>query len=232
MALEVIGAGFGRTGTLSLKVALETLGFSKCHHMQEVPGSSAQIDAWLARARGDDVAWEDVFAGFRSCCDWPSCNYWRELIERYPDAKVVLTVRDPDRWYDSANATIYPVSRDFPRILKLLVPRLRRLNEMIDATVWDGTFGGRFEDREYAQQVFAEHNEAVKAGVPPERLLVFEAKDGWAPLCEFLGVPVPDEPYPHLNDTESLKRNLRRMKFAARALAVVALVAVAALWLR
>ena len=212
MSLKVIGAGFGRTGTSSLKEALEQLGFSKCHHMEEVGKSGAQVRFWQAAANGVEVDWAEVFDGFQSSCDWPSCSYWEQLLHRYPDAKIVLTIRDENRWYESVSRTIYPVSFLLPRWLVWLVPPFARLNKMIIATIWDGVFSGRFEDREHALQVYRDHNAHVSATVQASRLLVFEAKDGWEPLCRFLDVPVPEQDYPHLNDTAQIQRMIRRVR--------------------
>lgn len=228
MALQVVGAGFGRTGTTSLKAALEQLGFSKCHHMEEVAKNPSQVTEWKTLADGGSVDWDALFEGYRASCDWPSCTYWKQLADHYPEAKVVLSVRDESRWYDSVAETIYPASFIYPRVLLWLVPPLRRFSEMVIASVWEGEFDGRFEDREHALRVYREHNAKVKADVPPERLLVFEAKDGWEPLCRFLDVPVPDGPYPHLNDA----RQIRRMLVAARVTgwALLAAVAVGVVW--
>ena len=212
MALQVIGAGFGRTGTTSLKAALEQLGFSKCHHMDEVMKSSAQIRFWKVLSEGGEVAWDDVFEGFQASCDWPSSSYWEQLHHYYPDAKIILTVRDEARWYDSVSQTIYPVTFVLPRWLEWLVPPLSRLNKMIVAIVWDGVFGGRFEDRELALQVYRDHIAYVKATARSDQLLVFEAKDGWAPLCSFLNVPVPENDYPHLNDAAKIRNIVRAVR--------------------
>jgi hypothetical protein len=206
MALKVIGAGFGRTGTTSLKAALEQLGFSKCHHMQEVARSRKQVDAWLTRTDGGTVDWNAVFEGFEACCDWPSVHYWEELSRHYPDAKIILSVRDEERWYDSVAQTIYPASHLLPRWLETLIPPIRRINKIAIAVAWEGTFHGRFEDRDHALKIYRDHIEYVKAAVPPERLLVFEAKQGWEPLCRFLNVPVPETEYPHLNDAAKIRR--------------------------
>ena len=205
MTLQVIGAGFGRTGTTSLKAALEQLGFSKCHHMDEVMKSGAQIRFWLALSNGDGVVWDDVFEGFQASCDWPSSQYWEQLHHHYPDAKIILTVRDESRWYESVLKTIYPATFLLPMWLEWLVPPLARLNRMIVAIVWDGVFGGRFEDREHALRIYRDHIARVKATAPSDQLLVFEAKDGWAPLCNFLNVPVPENDYPHLNDAVQIR---------------------------
>ena len=218
MALEVIGAGFGRTGTLSLKHALERLGLEKCHHMVEVAASLEQVAAWQAIASGASPDWDRVFDGYRAACDWPACDHFESLVEHYPEARVVLTLRDEARWYDSVAETIYAASAEFPRLVERLVPRIGRFNRMVSATVWDGTFGGRFEDRDHAIAVYRDHIERVKRTVPPERLLVFEVREGWEPLCRFLGRPVPDEPFPHLNDAVTIKRGLRALRIAKWAL--------------
>ena len=230
MALEVIGAGFGRTGTLSLKAALEQLGFAKCHHMEEVAASDEQVAAWQAIASGGAADWDRIFDGYRAACDWPSCDHFEALLAHYPDARVVLGVRDESRWYDSVAETIYAGSVEFPRIVVWLVPRIGRFHRMVYATVWDGTFGGRFEDREAAIGVYRDHIARVKRVVPPDRLLVFEARDGWEPLCQFLGRPVPDGPFPHLNDAATIRRGLRALRIA-KWLLPAALLAVAIGWL-
>jgi hypothetical protein len=209
MALQVIGAGFGRTGTTSLKAALEQLGFSKCHHMTDVMKSSAQVRFWQALADGDDVVWDEVFEGYQSSCDWPSCTYWEQLHHHYPDAKIVLTVRDEARWYESVLETIYPATFLLPRWLEWLLPPFARLKKMTVDSIWDGVFGGRLEDREHALQVYRDHIVRVKATARSDQLLVFEAKDGWEPLCGFLGVPVPENDYPHLNDAAQIRRMIR-----------------------
>lgn len=241
MALAVIGAGFGRTGTYSLKQALERLGFGPCEHMVNLFAHPERFALWdeaaQRKARGEPIDWERLFAGYRATVDWPGAYFWRELIEAYPDAKVILTVRDPDRWYDSAASTIYrprravrssPLVRAALAVAGKLDPRAARGLRMTDATIWDGTFGGRFEDRAYALRVFAEHAAAVEATVPADRLLVYEVAEGWTPLCRFLGVPVPDgEPFPHLNDAEAFERRLRQrlgVAFATMGVAIVATV--------
>jgi hypothetical protein len=224
MPLQVIGAGFGRTGTTSLKAALEQLGFERCHHMEEVVKSRRQVDLWQTLADTGQVDWDAVFDGFEASCDWPSCSYWQELHRHYPAAKIVLTVRDENRWYDSCVETIHRASFALPGWALRLIPPIDRINRMIIASVWDGVFHGRFEDREYALQVYRDHIAHVKSAVPSDRLLVFEAKDGWEPLCRFLDVPVPENPYPHLNDAARIKR----MLLAARLLGWAMLVALGA----
>ncbi len=213
MALQVIGAGFGRTGTTSLKAALEQLGFSKCHHMEEVMTSRSQTAFWWALAeRGADTAdtgWDEIFEGFQASCDWPSSTYWEELHRHYPEAKIILTVRDEQRWYESCSATIYSISFLVPTWITRMIPPLHRMNTMVIASVWDGVFHGRFEDRDHAVEIYRAHVAYVKATAPPDKLLVFEAKQGWEPLCQFLGVPVPEGSYPHLNDSARFKLVIR-----------------------
>jgi sulfotransferase family protein len=213
--LDVIGAGFGRTGTNSLQHALERLGFSRCGHMIDLIEQPERFAIWEEALRrtqaGEPVDWDAVFAGYKATVDWPSVFFWRELTDFYPEAKVILSVRDPERWYDSARETIWPVSsaegeREFgvafpPEFADLH----RRVVDLLEPIVWQGTFGGRFRDRAAAIDVFQRHNAAVQAAISPGRLLVFEAKQGWEPLCRFLDLPVPDEPFPHVNDRDAFK---------------------------
>lgn len=203
--MKIIGVGVGRTGTLSLKAALERLGYGPCFHGRHVLDHPDRLPLWQAAAAGRPVDWHEVFAGYRSTVDWPGASYWRDLVRTFPDAKVILSVRDPERWYDSVSRTIYPMfgSGSDPRARAALaaVPGLDVMTAFNRQMIWDGPFfDGRFEDRDYAIGVFERHNAAVRREVPPDRLLVIEPGDGWAPLCDLLGVPVPDEPYPHLND--------------------------------
>ena len=218
--IKVIGAGFGRTGTASLKGALEELGFGKCYHMQEVFAHPQHVPVWQAAADGQKVDWDALFEGFEATVDWPGCTFYKELMEHYPDAKVLLSVRDPDAWYKSASETIYQMSqRGFPASLVLrFVPRLRRFVKMVTRLIWQDTFHDRFSDRAYAISVFNEHIAEVKRTVPPEKLLVFEVKEGWEPLCRFLEVPVPDKPFPRLNDSAAFRRqaSLRRFRRGRR----------------
>jgi hypothetical protein len=201
--MDVIGAGFGRTGTLSLKVALEQLGFGPCMHMIPLlqdPETSALI---RKAAEGDVDSLDVALEGHRATVDWPMAYFWRELANRHPAAKVILTVRDPQKWYDSADRTIHAAAN---------AGRSGGLDPdvigMVDATVWDGTFGGRFADREAAIKVFEAHNDQVRREIPAERLLEFEVCQGWEPLCSFLQVPVPETPFPRLNDTATFHENL------------------------
>jgi hypothetical protein len=219
MTLQIIGAGFGRTGTLSLKVALETLGFAPCYHMSTVIAQPERIADWTRladrQAQGQPIDWEAVLNGFQATVDWPGCAYWRELMAAYPTAKVLLSVRDPQRWYDSAAKTIFhmtgPEAETMWQTAHASLPpevidRMRQIGAFVDELVWQGTFGGGFADRGHAIRIFEERNAAVMATAPSERLLVYEVKEGWEPLCRFLGVPVPvDTPFPHVNDSASFQ---------------------------
>ncbi len=208
MALRLIGAGFGRTGTASLKAALEQLGYGPCHHMQEVFGHPEHVRLWQAAVDGKPVDWDALLGGYQATVDWPGCTFYKELMVRYPDAKVLLNVRDPEAWYKSATDTIYRRSRmGFPKsLVPLFMPRLRRFIRMVDTLIWRKTFDNRFADKAYALSVFENHIAEVKRTVPEDKLLVYEVKQGWEPLCAFLGVPVPDVPFPRLNDSAAFQR--------------------------
>jgi hypothetical protein len=206
--IKIIGAGFGRTGTFSLKVALETLGFTKCYHMQEVYVHPGHVKVWRAASRGRSVDWDTLFHGYQATVDWPACAFYQELMRHYPDARVLLSTRDPEQWYTSAAQTIYRAARTFPVTwVRHFVPGIRPFIRMVDEVIWNGAFQGRFEDRSYAVGVFREHIAEVKRIVPPKRLLVYEVTEGWEPLCRFLQVPVPiGKPFPHLNDTVEFQK--------------------------
>ncbi|MFV0258967.1 MAG: sulfotransferase family protein [Acidimicrobiales bacterium] len=204
--MEVIGTGFGRTGTLSTKHALERLGFGPCHHMYEAIRHPGQFRHYAAHLRGEPVDWAAAFAGYRSQVDFPGATIWRELWAAFPDARILHTVRDPERWYESTRATIYPLRT-------MIAPWVRRVSPFVDQAVtvtngliWDGLFEGRFEDRDRAIEIYQARTAEVVAAVPADRLLVFDVADGWEPLCGFLGVAVPDEPFPCLNDRATILR--------------------------
>lgn len=193
MALEVIGSGLGRTGTMSLQSALNLLGFGPCHHMREVFAHPETMALWTAAGEGR-ADWESIFRGYRSAVDYPTAAYWREVTACYPDARVIHTIRDPDAWFDSTQATIF--GRDGPPARALTS----------DGTLGDffrsfmREFRDHMHDRAFMTDYFCRHTEAVRAAIRPERLLIYEVKDGWEPLCRFLGVPVPDQPFPSQND--------------------------------
>lgn len=278
--LTIIGAGFGRTGTSSLAMALEELGFRPCYHMREVMKHPEHLPHWEAASRGEAVDWQTFFTDYQAAVDWPTSSFYAELMQAYPEAKIVLTVRDPEQWYDSTINTIYPLFfrimsrlplyfylllrmteipllgkairriyfrrgrivdtvarsgtsidhfkgldrhaleqhfeekvKHFP--LRLYLPlkmekiailgkaakrRFYRRGGMLDILVWNGLFKGQFENKAYALKVFEQHIEEVRQRVPAERLLVYNVKDGWEPLCTFLGVSIPEgRSFPRLN---------------------------------
>lgn len=199
MALEIIGPGFGRTGTNSLKVALEHLGFGPAHHMYEVRDNPPKLAHWEALARGETIDWDEAFQGYRAQVDWPGARYWRELAAHYPDARVILTVRDPDEWFDSVQASI----AKFMALRGTLPdPHLNAVSLMAYDLVAKGVFNERMNDREHAISVFNAHIAHVRATIPGSRLLVFDVAQGWEPLCEFLGCEVPAISFPRLNSSK------------------------------
>ena len=204
MVLAVIGAGFGRTGTFSLKAALERLGFGPCHHMIELFRHPEQIAGWERAVDGAPVDWDQLLAGYRSVADWPSCHFWRELADRYPAAKVILTVRDSESWYRSASATMFRYMEGPPPKEPVAKTQWKLARKMILRQ----TFGGSVEDRELAIGVYERHNAEVQGTIPDDRLLVYDVRDGWDPLCRFLGAAVPAEPFPNLNAAEEFVRRL------------------------
>ena len=202
MPLAVIGAGFGRTGTLSFKLALEQLGLGPCYHMLEVFGKADHIATWSAAVAGEPIDWGALLDGYRSTCDWPACTFWRELRAASPGAKVVLTRRDPEAWYTSMSATILetldrPVDDDADPLMVDHQLMTRKL-------ILDRTFAGDVS-REHALEVLAAHEQNVIASVSPTELLVYDVTEGWEPLCAFLDVPVPDEPFPNTNTTSDFR---------------------------
>jgi Sulfotransferase domain len=199
MPLSVIGAGLGRTGGLSLKLALERLGLGPCHHMREVFQHPRLLRHWRDAAAGRPIDWEEVFAGYRSTVDWPSTHFWRELAATYPEAKVILTVRPEAAWWASFSRTIPPLLR---RHAEVADPHVRGVLEMATSIVVEQEMGGRPDDETTALACYRRRIAEVTAKVAPGRLLVFDVAEGWAPLCGFLGLPTPDEPFPRTNSTE------------------------------
>ena len=193
MSLGIIGAGLGRTGTASLKIALDQLGIGPCYHMSEVFKNPEHIGLWERVADGEPD-WDAIFGAYGATVDYPSSTYWRELSERYPDAKVILTVRDAEKWFESTQETILS-----PRVVEFTRPT--PFGAMMKKTIWD-TMDERMHDRAFMIDHFNRHVEEVKRTVPAERLLVYEVKQGWEPLCEFLGVAVPGDAFPRVNSRE------------------------------
>lgn len=193
MTLKVIGAGFGRTGTASLKVALEQLLEAPCYHMSEVLGSAGHVDLWLDAAAGQPN-WPMIFDGYAATVDFPASNYTLALATAYPEAKIILSVRDAEKWFQSTQETIFN-----PQLLALAADT--KWGRMLQATI-DDHLGGEMADRSGLIAAFESHTARVQATFETDRLLTFEAQQGWEPLCAFLDVAVPSEPYPHINSKE------------------------------
>ena len=195
MTLKVIGAGYPRTGTSSLKLALEQLGLGPCHHMREIIMNPPSAALWVEAADGHPD-WERIFEGYQSCTDAPGCLFWRELADYYPDAKILLSVRDPEAWFESTQATVFSEAM-------LGMAKGTPLELFFEKAV-TREFGDRIHDREFMLAQYERRKREVMADVPPERLLVFDVREGWAPLCDFLGAPIPETPFPRENSREEM----------------------------
>jgi hypothetical protein len=224
-SLQVIGAGFGRTGTTSLKKALEILGFGPCYHMQTAMTHLRHPYFWLRARAGEPVDWRAFFRRYRAAIDWPACEFYRDLMLACPHARVVLTVRDPAQWYDSVAGTLRAIGRCFPWWFPPAIARMQ------DAIIWNGRFHGRFDERDAAIREFLAHVEDVRRVVPADRLLVFDVAQGWEPLCAFLERPVPNQPFPRLNDRDFFRRIMLALRVARWAVPAAALAALATLFL-
>ena len=196
MSLSVIGAGFGRTGTLSMKSALELLGFGPCHHMVEVNASPVQRDQWRAIAAGDPADWDSVFSGYHSCVDWPAAFYWKALSVHYPQAKIILTTRSSQSWYESIRKTIFAS-----------VGRSKDPDSLGVKLIAQTIFSGKLNDERNAIEIYEKNIAEVKASFDSDRLLVYRLGDGWQPLCRFLDRLVPDAPYPRTNSSSDFNQS-------------------------
>jgi len=193
--MKIIGVGVGRTGTYSLKLAINQLGFGPCHHMEAVfQNQPTQLPLWTAALAGRPD-WNAIYAGYESAVDWPTAGFFRELAATYPAARFILTVRSPQSWADSFSQTIYPLLTQRDRVRDEMLPWIDMAAGVVARTGFPAGL-----DSAALQQAFVAHGDAVKAAIPAERLLVYQVKDGWGPLCEFLGVPTPAEPFPRSND--------------------------------
>lgn len=206
MTLKIIGAGMGRTGTASLKVALEALGVGRCYHMSEVLKNPESIKAWTRAAEGNGD-WDTIFNGYSATVDNPGCNFWKELAVQYPKAKVILTTRDANKWFESTNETIH--SAVFARFMKN-----SPFGEMIQKTMWD-RMENQMQNRDYMVDFFHRHSREIVDTIAAERLLVYQVSDGWEPLCEFLGVPVPNTEFPRINSRDETKEMMAQLMTAS-----------------
>ena len=204
VTLRVVGAGIGRTGTFSLKHALERLGFGPCHHMIEVLGNMPeQLPLWQAAVAGQPD-WGQIYRSYHSAVDWPTARFYRELHAAYPDAMFILGYRSPQSWAESFSQTIYLALSDISKAPEEQQDWLHMVTELITQ---NGIPPGL--DVAELEKAFIAHADGVKAAIPPEQLLVFEAKDGWEPLCKFLNVPVPEESYPRTNDRAEFWQHMK-----------------------
>jgi hypothetical protein len=219
--MKLIGAGLPRTGTLTQKVALEMVGIGPCYHMVDVLGNLELVGQWRDALDGKPD-WDQIFDGFESTVDWPGGFFYRELLDIYPDAKVLLSVRDPELWERSMRATVWGVYHGDSLIAHLsraaakVDPRWERYLELMTDLLWDsrGTLADCHHDPDGMIAAMHKHSDEVRRTVPPERLLVWDLTDGWEPLCEFLQVAVPDAPLPYLNDGRTFQDRMVEMALA------------------
>lgn len=195
MALAIIGAGFGRTGTVSLRAALERLDYGPVYHMLEVFKHPEHGPKWV-EALQDNAVLSGILNDYRAAIDWPACHFWRPLLAANPRAKVILTVRDSVSWYKSIHDTLYQMLQKAPPTLPGQQISMGR------KIIWENTFSGKLGDKDHAIAVYEKHNADVIAAVPKQQLLVYQVSEGWQPLCDFLHCPIPDEPFPRTNSTE------------------------------
>lgn len=213
MSLQVIGSGVGRTGTHSLKLALEQLGFNKCYHMMELFQHPEGLIYFQKAERGEAVDWDKLFEGYKSAVDYPVARYYKQLIAAYPNAKIIHTVRDAESWYQSAIETIFWATKpSFGRMLKLLIKmpfsstiRKRLPILKYDGQMVDSIFGKDLKNKEEVIKRYNAINEETLNYIPKDRSLVYEVKQGWEPLCNFLNVPVPATPFPKSNVRDEFK---------------------------
>jgi hypothetical protein len=220
MALKVIGAGWGRTGTESLKKALEIIGFGKCYHAFELLKDGHRVVYWEQLAKGEQPDYDRLFEGFQSAVDFPVALYYKEFMKQYPEAKIILSYRDPEKWYESASKTILrpipfffiPLCR-FVGLFNKNISYFPRIHAIMINEILNQFMQGRQNDRAFMINLYNRWVEDVKQTVPEEKLLVFEAREGWEPLCKFLNVPIPEVPYPKGNDSEQFRKRIKVSNF-------------------
>lgn len=204
MTLKVIGAGFGRTGTMSLKMALEQLGFGPCYHMEVVFQTPEHLPIWHQAVDGDLPDWNAFLGGFGSAVDWPTTHFWRELYDVSPDSKVILPIRSAESWWDSYSATIM---KFLEIVLNDPSNPAHSQSELCRKMIGEQCFGTHYRDREAAIAAYHRRIEDVRAHVAPERLLEYRLGSGWEPICDFLEVPIPNTPFPRSNLRDEFFRN-------------------------
>jgi sulfotransferase family protein len=204
MTLRVVGAGLGRTGTHSLKNALELLLGGPCYHMIEVFGRPDDIAVWHDAIKGDPPDWNTFLAEYESAVDWPACSFWREISAANPGATILLSTRESaDAWWKSASQTIFQVANQPPTDDPMLEQQRAMALDMFSVT-----FTPNWQDETEAKRAYEAHNADVRASVPADKLIDWQPRDGWAPICAQLGLPVPTEPFPHVNTTDDFRAML------------------------
>lgn len=217
MAIKIIGAGLPRTGTNTLKASLEMLGYAKTYHMKELLVHPENLHYWETLRDTGTTNWDELYDGYQATVDFPCCPWYKEHMKRYPDAKVILTIRPFEAWYTSVYSTIWKagpqtLGEKMAMMSKLLFsPRLRTVIKCVKfakSSIFGMLMKGAFEDKAASETLYNQYIEEVKTYVPAEKLLVFDVSEGWGPLCKFLGVPEPKEALPHLNKKENFKTML------------------------
>lgn len=217
MSIKIIGAGLPRTGTNTLKVCLEKLGYTKTYHMKELLVHPENLHYWQTLNSTNSTNWDELYNGYQATVDFPAYPWYKEHMKKYPDAKVILSVRPFEKWHTSVYNTVWQAGpQTFPQKLKMIFkllfnPRLRSVINCVKLAktkIFADHFQGKFEDKAAAEKIFDKHIEDVRAYVPADKLLVYDVSEGWGPLCKFLGVSEPTEAFPHLNKKENFKAML------------------------
>lgn len=208
MSLKIIGASFGRTASLSLKKALEILGYTNCYHMSEVVTKPEHSELWL-RAWKREFIWDDIFDGYQAAVDWPVAAFWPQLMEAYPEAKIILSTREPEAWYESAKNTIF---KSMDEGINSKNKEIRKRILMAKEIIVDGTFNGKLNDKKHCIKIYNENIARCKKEVDSDRLITFNPKDGWDSLCKQLACPIPNVDYPFINTTKEFEARWRSRK--------------------
>lgn len=218
MSIKVIGLGMGRTGTSSLKVALEKLGYGPCYHMEDLINNPADVRYWKEIDRKGETDWQSLFGAYQSAVDFPTIGYYKDILRVYPAAKVILTERDEKSWYESASKTILNVEPGIMNKIKmsLLLPFSSRLQKLMQVfklsrKFWETHIGKNFRDKEKAISFYRKWNQQIKEEIPADNLLVFKVAHGWEPLCKFLGTSIPDEPFPTSNSRNEFRAKNKKL---------------------
>jgi len=220
MSIKIIGAGLPRTGTNTLKQSLEQLGHKHVYHMKELLVNPEKLHLWKTLDETGDTDWDALYKGYDGTVDFPGYPWYKEHMKRYPDAKVILTVRDFEDWYKSVDSTVFRAGPQTPGEKIKMIGKLlfnARIRNVVKCIKWfkkcffAERLHGKFEDKEFTQKFWEDHLAEVKAYVPEDKLLVYDVRDGWGPLCTFLGVAEPTEPLPHLNKKENFMAMLPKL---------------------